>query len=121
MSPYVINDPRILETLCQRVYFPMEPVSVGQVTGMHGIIYYILREYVSLSDPICNQYDIKAHMATCERRLRAGLGSVDILSVPSFDNILSLILGVCSWSKMQLNENSSMICGLYAYSLLPYR
>ncbi|KAG7286845.1 hypothetical protein NEMBOFW57_009162 [Staphylotrichum longicolle] len=46
---------------------------------MHGILYFLLREYITLSDPLCKQYNLKAHLARCEKSLNAGLEAYDII------------------------------------------
>ena len=61
---------------------------------MHGILYFLLREYITLSDPLCKEYDLKAHLARCEKSLNAGLEAYDVLAIPCSDNILALTMGV---------------------------
>lgn len=92
---YCLTDVSMIEKLCQRVYFPTDPVSLSHVTAMFGILYLLLREFIATSDPLGKEHDLKAHMAVCERNFNAGLESYDVLAVPSFESILALTLGVC--------------------------
>lgn len=76
------------------MYFPTEAVTVSHLTAMHGILYFVLREYTTLSDPLCKDHDLKAHLARCEKNLNVGLEAYDVLAVPSFESILALTMGV---------------------------
>ena len=94
MNSFLLNDVSLLESLCQRVCFPTEPISIGHVTMMHGILYFILKEYISLSDPICTEHDLKSYMGKCEQKLHAGIETYEVLAVPTFENIFALTIGV---------------------------
>ncbi|KAH8680093.1 hypothetical protein BGZ60DRAFT_401267 [Tricladium varicosporioides] len=94
LSSYAVNDLSLIESLCQKVYFPTKPISLGHVTGMHGILYFLLKEYITMQDPLCGEYDLKAHLAKCEQNFNAGIEAYDVLAVPSFENILALTMGV---------------------------
>ena len=94
MNSFLLNDIALLESLCQKICFPTEPVSIGHITTMHGILYFILREYISLSDPLCQEHDLKTYMEKCEQKLHAGIQTYEVLAVPTFENIFALTLGV---------------------------
>jgi len=36
----------LVERLCRDVYFPMGQITVGQVTSMHGILFYLMKEHI---------------------------------------------------------------------------
>ena len=97
MTSFPVNDMTLVETLCQKVCFPTDAVSNGQVTTMHGILYFIMKEYVALSDPLCKEYDLKMHLDKCEQRFNVGIETYDILAIPNFENIFALMLGVSNF------------------------
>ena len=61
---------------------------------MHGVLYFILKEYITLKHPLCKEYDLESYLAKCEQNLNSGLESYDVLAVPSFENIFALTMGV---------------------------
>ncbi|CAI7573210.1 unnamed protein product [Penicillium bialowiezense] len=93
LSSYAVNDLGLVEQLCQDIYFPMSPISIGQVTSMHGILYFLLKEYQALKDPLCQKFDFDFHLAQCEKNFIIGLETYDIMAKPSFENILGLTMG----------------------------
>ncbi|KAK6346168.1 hypothetical protein TWF730_010499 [Orbilia blumenaviensis] len=91
---YAMRDQMALERICQAVYFPTEPVSLGQLTTMHGLLLFLLEEYIALNDPILNGWDITAFLSLCQKNLHIGCQSYEILAVPHVDNVKALTLGV---------------------------
>lgn len=94
LCSYVINDPGLLESLCQGTYFPISPPSLGHVTAMHGLLYCLLKEFIALQHPLSRKYDLAVSLATCGKNFAAGVETYDIMVVPCFENVLSLTLGV---------------------------
>lgn len=47
-----------------------------------------------MGNPLCQAHDLKAHAAHCGQRFNAAIETYDVLAVPSFENILALIMGV---------------------------
>lgn len=94
LCSYTINDHTLVERLCQRVYFPTEPISTGHLAGMHGILLSLLKEFTILGSPLCQKFDLKAHMSTCEQNFNTLVESYDVLAIPSFESIFALIMGV---------------------------
>ena len=75
----------------------MSSISVGQVTSMHGILYYLLKEHEAMKDPLCQQFEFPVHLARCEKNFIMGVETYEIMAVPSFDNILGLTMGVSDY------------------------
>lgn len=94
LSSYAVTDLKLVEGLCQSIYFPITSITIGQITSMHGIFFCLLKEYEAMKDPLCQQFDFSAHLAQCEENLIMGIETYEILAVPSFDNILGLAMGV---------------------------
>ncbi|KAF3249513.1 hypothetical protein TWF192_005586 [Orbilia oligospora] len=91
---YAMRDQMALEKICQAVYFPTEPVSLGQLTTMHGLLLFLLEEYIALNDPILSGWDSAKFLRLCEKNLHIGCQSYEILAVPHVDNVKALTLGV---------------------------
>ncbi|PYH97030.1 hypothetical protein BO71DRAFT_417308 [Aspergillus ellipticus CBS 707.79] len=94
MCSYPINDVALLERVCQKVYFPTRAVSAGDVAAMHGILYFLMREFLSRADDICNQIDLKLHLATCKQSFEADIERYDVHTVASLENIIALTMGI---------------------------
>ncbi|KAJ8132513.1 hypothetical protein O1611_g1108 [Lasiodiplodia mahajangana] len=91
---YMISDITLIEDICRRVCFPTDPVSTGLVTSMHGLLYVLLRECLTLGDQLGKDYDLKTYISRCEHNFNIGIETYDILAVPCFENVLSLTIGV---------------------------
>ncbi|GAW16092.1 hypothetical protein ANO14919_055150 [Xylariales sp. No.14919] len=91
---YVISDITLIENICRRVYFPTDPVPTGLVTSMYGLLYFLLRESLMLGERLGNEYDLKTYVAQCKHNFNIGIETYNVLAVPSFENILSLTLGI---------------------------
>ncbi|KAE8147435.1 hypothetical protein BDV25DRAFT_169111 [Aspergillus avenaceus] len=109
LCSYPVNDLTLLERLCQKVYFPTQAVSAGDVAAMHGILYFVMRESLSTDDNVCEQIDLKAHIAACKQSFEAGIERYDVHVVPSFENTIALTMGVL---KAQDEANPLMGCHL---------
>ncbi|KAJ5326382.1 uncharacterized protein N7506_009484 [Penicillium brevicompactum] len=93
LSSYAVTDLSLVESLCQSIYFPVSSITIGQITSMHGVFFFLLKEYQALKDSLCQQFDFELHLAQCEKNFSMGLETFDIMVMPSFDNILGLIMG----------------------------
>ncbi|KAJ1707538.1 fungal-specific transcription factor domain-containing protein [Aspergillus flavus] len=109
LCSYTINDHTLVERLCQRVYFPTEPISTGHLAGMHGILLSLLKEFTILGSPLCQKFDLKAHMSTCEQNFNTLVESYDVLAIPSFESIFALIMG---FIKAQ-DEAKPLLCSTF--------
>ncbi|KAM0431868.1 hypothetical protein ACHAPT_005121 [Fusarium lateritium] len=111
LSGYTLRGVGLIEKLSQKVYFSKEPVSLGHVTGVNGIFYVLLREFIMMKTPIGEGYDLKALFDQCDRNFNLGIETYDVLAVPSFENVLSLTLGVI---KAQNQSKPRLCCNLIA-------
>ncbi|CAG8087699.1 unnamed protein product [Penicillium olsonii] len=93
LSSYAVTDLELVENLCRSIYFPIKPICIGQAASMHGIFYFLLKEYEAMKDILCQQFDFPAQIAQCEKNFIMGLETYEIMSVPSFENILGLTMG----------------------------
>lgn len=103
---YIVRPVSYFEDLCRKVYFPTEPVSLGSLTLLNGIMFFILMEYKTMEHPVISQLDLDAYMELCEANLHKGLETYDLLVEPSLDNVRALLLG----STKALCDAKSSLC-----------
>lgn len=80
----------------------MGQITVGQVTSMHGIVLFLIKEYIAMKDTLCQEYDLTDSLSQCERNFISTLETYDVLAFPSFENILALVMGVSSFAHFAL-------------------
>ncbi|PYH87092.1 hypothetical protein BO82DRAFT_324445 [Aspergillus uvarum CBS 121591] len=93
LSSYAISDLHVLEDLCHGVYATSGP-SAGQIASTHGVLLFVLKEYVAMNDDLCQRFDLNAHLIQCEQIFVSALEHYEVLVVPSFANILALTMGM---------------------------
>ncbi|RGP78666.1 transcriptional regulatory [Fusarium longipes] len=100
-----VTDVKLIEHLCQKVYFPTEPVTLGHITSVNGVMRLILRELVITEDPLNKEHDLKALKAQAERNFHLGLETFETMTVPSFENVVVITTAVL---KLQ-NESKPVL------------
>lgn len=83
-----------MERLCQKVYFPTRNISTGDVAAMHGVLYWLMKEYLSRNDDFSKKLDLATHFQNCKASFEAGIKSHNVITVPSFENVIALTMGV---------------------------
>ncbi|KAG8671708.1 hypothetical protein FPOAC2_05064 [Fusarium poae] len=89
-----MTDTKLIEHLCQKVYFPTEPVTLGHITSVNGIMRLLLRELIITEDPLGKEHDLEALKAQAERNFHLGLETFETLTVPSFENVIAITTAV---------------------------
>lgn len=92
-----------IESLCQSIYFPSNPVPAGSLTLLHGLLYFVVRDYLHEDDPDLAKFDASTYCKFCEDRFSAGLKSYEMMIDPTLEKIQTLLLGVChlpSWQAL---------------------
>ncbi|KAL3442450.1 fungal-specific transcription factor domain-containing protein [Aspergillus insuetus] len=119
---------RQLESLCQSIYFPLEPVSTGSLTLLHGLLYFVIRDYMHEGDPDLARFDLPSSKAFCERSFSAGLNSYQMMVDPSLEKVQALLIGVLKaqeefdiqrcWTYLSLAFNMCQTMGLHRNTTL---
>ncbi|KAL4948936.1 hypothetical protein BDW69DRAFT_175501 [Aspergillus filifer] len=87
------RDRNLLETLCQRIYFPSERVSLGSLTLMHGLLWE-QGQYLSTEHDSQFSYPDMSHwIDVCEKNFYLGIESYEVLTSQSLENAQALALG----------------------------
>ncbi|KAL4985588.1 fungal-specific transcription factor domain-containing protein [Aspergillus falconensis] len=87
------KDVRQLESLCQSIYFPLEPIPSGSTTLLHGLLYFVIRDYMHEGDPDLARFDLPSSKSFCERQFSAGLDNPQMLSDPTLEKVQALLIG----------------------------
>lgn len=72
----------------------MRPVSAGNVAAMHGIFYFLMKESITRKDALSKELNLEAHIANCKESFEAAIEGYDVLTVPTFENVIALVMGV---------------------------
>lgn len=94
LAGHAIIDVPLIEHLCQKVYFPTEPASIGQIASVQGLLHLILREYEITQQPLGKEWNTKQLRIQAGRNFDLAIESFHLLTVPSFENVLALTLAV---------------------------
>jgi hypothetical protein len=89
------RDVRQIEALCHAIYFPVDPIPAGSLTLLHGLLYYIIRDYLHEECSDLARFDLAAYAGFCERQFLAGLKSYEMMCDPTLQKVQALLIGVC--------------------------
>lgn len=84
-----------VESLCQSIYFPSDPIPAGSVTLLHGLLYFIIRDYLHEDDSDLARFDAAGYCKLCEDRFVTGLKNFEMMTDPTLEKLQALLLGVC--------------------------
>ncbi len=89
-----ISDLEILKSLCQRIYFPVDPVSVGDLTLLNGMLFFALWEIQLRSDHDLDPQEVAQYRVICDANFRNGVESAEIAAVATYEHTLTLSIAV---------------------------
>ncbi|QSS49462.1 C6 transcription factor [Histoplasma capsulatum var. duboisii H88] len=98
-----------IEKLCQKIYFPSEPITAGSITLLHGLLYFIIRDYIHIGDTSLPQPDCAIYADMCEKNFVQGLKSYDIFVSPTLEKVQALLIGVIKCQE----ETNLPLCWTY--------
>ncbi|KAL3469756.1 fungal-specific transcription factor domain-containing protein [Aspergillus californicus] len=117
------KDTRQLEKLCQSIYFPFEPIAAGSTTLLHGLLYFVIRDYMHEGDPDLARFDLESSKSFCERSFFAGLNSSQMMVDPTLEKVQALLIGVIKaqeesdvqrcWTYLSLAFNMCQTMGMH--------
>ena len=102
-----VEDLEQVEELCKRVYFPVEPLSMGEVTLFNGMLFVILSDVISSGE--FGSFDeeqlgeMKAYQESCQSNFMAGLETYEVGGIPSYEHALALCIGVSHPDRVQVH------------------
>ncbi|PGH36814.1 hypothetical protein GX50_00271 [[Emmonsia] crescens] len=98
-----------IERLCQKIYFPSEPITAGSITLMHGLLYFIIRDYIHIGDTSLTHSDCALYADMCEKSFVSGLKTYDMLVSPTLEKVQALLIGVIKCQE----ESNLPLCWSY--------
>ncbi|KKK25394.1 hypothetical protein P175DRAFT_0530702 [Aspergillus ochraceoroseus IBT 24754] len=120
------KDAHQLESLCQSIYFPIETIPPGSMTLLHGLLYFIIRDYMHERDPDLARFDLASSEAFCEKNFSHGLNSYQMVVYPTLEKVQALLIGVIKaqeefdiqrcWTYLSLAFNLCQTMGLHRSS-----
>ncbi|KAK7449581.1 hypothetical protein Landi51_06005 [Colletotrichum acutatum] len=79
-----------VEELCRRVYFSVEPVTIGEVTLLNGFLSVLLRDIDFESNPEFSPEEANRLYTMCNSNFKAGVETYEVMAVPTFEHTLIL-------------------------------
>lgn len=93
------------------MYFPVDPVSIGDLTLLNGVLFYALWEMQLRDDHDFDPQDIASYKSICDANFRAGVEVAEIAAVATYEHTLALNLAV-SDRKLYPDFTSNAILGI---------
>lgn len=87
-------DLELVKSLCQRLYFPIDALSVSEMTLFNGMLFFALWELQVRNDHDLDPQTIASYKAISEANFRTGLEVAEIAAVATYENTLTLSFAV---------------------------
>ncbi|KAK6213861.1 c6 transcription factor [Colletotrichum tabaci] len=102
---YAVENRKQVEDLCRRVYFSVEPVTVGEITLLHGYLSVLFKDIDFEARPEFNREETDRYYKLCDANFKAGVETYEVMAVPSFEHTLILFIAAL---RAQQDENSPL-------------
>ncbi|CEJ87818.1 hypothetical protein VHEMI04523 [[Torrubiella] hemipterigena] len=83
-------DLELVKSLCQRLYFPVDALSVSEMTLFNGMLFFALWELQVRDDHDLDAQTIASYKTISEANFRTGLEVAEIAAVATYENTLTL-------------------------------
>ncbi|KAH2653882.1 hypothetical protein LV164_005757 [Aspergillus fumigatus] len=107
-----------------------DPIPAGSLTLLHGLLYYIIRDYLHEECSDLARFDLAAHAGFCERHFLAGLKSYEMMCDPTLQKVQALLIGIIKaqeesdlqlcWTYLALAFNMCQSMGLHRSAALKH-
>ncbi|OAR01878.1 hypothetical protein LLEC1_05826, partial [Akanthomyces lecanii] len=87
-----IPDLELLKNLCQHVYFPLDPMTVGELTLFNALLYFAIWEVQSRGDSDVDLDELVKYRRITDANFNCGVEDAGIITIASYENALSLCL-----------------------------
>lgn len=104
---YAVENRIQVEELCRRVYFSVEPVTIGEVTLLNGFLSVLLRDIDFESNPEFSPEEANRLYTMCNSNFKAGVETYEVMAVPTFEHTLILSIAVSKarvWSVLDFRD-----------------
>ncbi|KAF4282675.1 hypothetical protein KXX16_000800 [Aspergillus fumigatus] len=107
-----------------------DPIPAGSLTLLHGLLYYIIRDYLHEECSDLARFDLAAYAGFCERHFLAGLKSYEMMCDPTLQKVQALLIGIIKaqeesdlqlcWTYLALAFNMCQSMGLHRSAALKH-
>lgn len=87
-----IPDLQILKNLCQHIYFPLEPMTTGELTLFNAILYFAIWEVQSRGDSDIDTDELAKYRQVTDVNFNIGVEESEIIAIANYENTLTLCL-----------------------------
>ncbi|KAL5690321.1 hypothetical protein EMGR_007976 [Emarellia grisea] len=108
----------------------VDPIPAGSLTLLHGLLYYIIRDYLHEECSDLARFDLAAYAGFCERHFLAGLKSYEMMCDPTLQKVQALLIGIIKaqeesdlqlcWTYLALAFNMCQSMGLHRSAALKH-
>ena len=92
---YPVPGLHYLESLSQRMYFPVKPVTVGELAALYGMLSCAFREVVDRGNfSYVTEKEARHYHGACQAVFQAKAQAHELVAVPNFDNTTALAMAV---------------------------
>lgn len=92
LTLYFPIDMKKVEDLCRRVYFPVQAVTVGELTLLSALLAVILCSLESFPQPEFSEEEVAKYQALCKENQLTGIETYEVNMVPAFEHCLVLCM-----------------------------
>ncbi|KAH7141811.1 hypothetical protein EDB81DRAFT_899110, partial [Dactylonectria macrodidyma] len=103
---FPIVDCKQFEDLCRQVYFPVQPISVGEVSLLGAMLFMVLTIQKCLPQPGFSEEEIERFQLACKDIFVAGVVAYETNMTPAFNHCLLLSMAASTPSSYALNAQT---------------
>lgn len=109
LTLYFPIDMKQLEDLCRRVYFPVQAVTVGDLTLLNAMLAVILCSLECFPRPEVSQEEVAKYLAVCNQNQLTGIETYDVNMVSTFEHCLVLCMAASLLSSSPSPEGHRLL------------
>ncbi|KAM3514410.1 hypothetical protein MY11210_001964 [Beauveria gryllotalpidicola] len=82
----------VLKNLCQHIYFPLDPVTAGELTLFNALLYFAIWEVQSRGDSDIDPDELAKYRRITDANFNGGVEDAEIIAIANYENTLTLCL-----------------------------
>ncbi|TQW07164.1 hypothetical protein V2A60_000816 [Cordyceps javanica] len=82
----------LLKNLCQHVYFPLDPMTTGELTLFNALLYFAIWEVQSRGDSDIDAEELAKYRRITDANFNQGVEDAEIIAIANYENALTLCL-----------------------------
>lgn len=89
-----IPDLDVLKNMCQHIYFPLDPMTAGELTLFNALLYFAIWEVQSRGDSDIGPDELAKYRRITDANFNCGVEDAGIITIARYENALTLCLAV---------------------------